>query len=647
MAAELDRLGDAQQHALSDYVRRVATLDFRRRAPLASAYADLLSGRPVAEPRRTALTTETSSADIADIVMGAMVERDVVASHRDWFQNRMSQTGDRWFAIVLAGAVADADLRAGNWLGAEAVLRNAESLCTAALIYQCLAIERRLGRLYADLHRVHDSLQVLQSAVRAARGAGEWGRYFGLLWRLAETERFHSATATVRAYANELLLLKDGCPSRGPTYHTLAGAALLDADGPAARRYFAQALACEPPDLRLANDFAEIARMDPRPGDVPQLQDLLRTVRGSGKLTAAENILTYEIEGRLLIEHDPTAGTDLLRTAIAQADAMPREVVAEKARAGAYSVLMFDAASAQDYTRALRLVAEDLGLSPPSTCAVGMAAEDARSVVVVRGADGQDRGAYAHDRPRSDGALTVPTQLAERLAGCARVRVMAPAALQGQPRVLPAHLAWSYVTSARGRITPPANASTEPHTLVVTNVAPPAYLQLSPLAMQPPAGGAVTTLSGPGATPARVIAAMVDASEIQFHTHALMDVGVSDASHLVLSPEPDGRYALTAEAIRGIKLRGHPIIVLAACHSAQGARYQHEPWSLPDAFLAVGARAVFAAATEIPDVESERFFARVLADVRTGVDPAVALRDQRLAPGAQASRWVGDVIVFE
>ena len=142
---------------------------------------------------------------------------------------------------------------------------------------------------------------------------------------------------------------------------------------------------------------------------------------------------------------------------------------------------------------------------------------------------------------------------------------------------------------------------------------------------------------------------MADASEIQFHTHALMDVGVSDASHLVLSPElPGAPYALTAEAIRAVKLRGHPVVVLAACHSAQGAHYQHEPWSLPDAFLAVGARAVFAAATDIPDVESGRFFARVLAEVRKGAEPAAALRDQRKATlQTNPSSWVADVLLFE
>jgi CHAT domain-containing protein len=140
---------------------------------------------------------------------------------------------------------------------------------------------------------------------------------------------------------------------------------------------------------------------------------------------------------------------------------------------------------------------------------------------------------------------------------------------------------------------------------------------------------------------------MVDATEVQFHTHALMNVGVSDASHLALSPEPsDGQYALTAEAIRKMELRGRPLVVLAACRSAQGARYQHQPWSLPDAFLAAGARAVFATATDIPDVESGRFFARVLARVRDGADPAAALRDQRIESlGTQS--WVADVILFE
>jgi hypothetical protein len=88
--------------------------------------------------------------------------------------------------------------------------------------------------------------------------------------------------------------------------------------------------------------------------------------------------------------------------------------------------------------------------------------------------------------------------------------------------------------------------------------------------------------------------------------------------------------------------------VLAACRSAQGARYQHAPRSLPDAFLAVGARAVFAAGTEIPDREAGLFFDRLLAQIRTGADPATALRDQRVAAlASDPSSWVASVILFE
>lgn len=90
------------------------------------------------------------------------------------------------------------------------------------------------------------------------------------------------------------------------------------------------------------------------------------------------------------------------------------------------------------------------------------------------------------------------------------------------------------------------------------------------------------------------------------------------------------------------------MIVLAACHSAQNARHQYASWTLPGAFLAVGARAVFAAATEVPDREAGPFFDRVLARVRAGTDAAVALRDERIAVlASNPSSWVAGVILFE
>jgi CHAT domain-containing protein len=140
---------------------------------------------------------------------------------------------------------------------------------------------------------------------------------------------------------------------------------------------------------------------------------------------------------------------------------------------------------------------------------------------------------------------------------------------------------------------------------------------------------------------------MTDVNEIHFHTHALTNPAISDASFLALSPEsPGGEYALTAEAVRKLKLQAHPLVALAACNSAQGAHYEHAPLSLPEAFIVAGARAVFATTTDIPDKSSGQFFARVLARVRDGADPAAALRDQRIE-SMPAQPWAADVILFD
>jgi hypothetical protein len=648
MAAELDRLGN--QPILSDYVRRVASFDFQRRAPLAAAYAQLLAGTQPSAAVKALLTDPTAPAEVADIVMGAMVQLEVVADHLEAYRRMVKQTRDPWFEIALAQQEQAADLRRGDWLRAEARLRDAQKLCSDPTInYRCMELANDLGTLLERLHRIPEAMAVVHAALPIARGSGEWGHYRQLVWHLADMERFNSSTMTARVYAGEVLLMApDQCRVTNSAYRTLAGAALLDADGRAARRNLEAALLCGQPDLPAANYLTDIARLDPQPGDLAQLQGWLGKLRASGGLTAGERVLADEIEGRLVVESDRAAGTALLERAIAAAGT-EADVYATKARAGAYSVLVFDAARHGELAQVVGLIARELGLPRPDACMAGIVAEDERAVVVVRGADGRDHGEYSPRRHPRDGALIVSADLAKRLEGCAHVQVMAQAALQGQSRVLPATLSWSYATGARRDAVPPGHEVSEAHTLIVTDVTPPAELQLPTLLPRAPDPTPSTReLSGTAATPTQVLAAMGNASEIQFHTHALVDMGVSDASYLVLSPGPDGRYALTAEAIRGVELRGRPIIVLAACDSAQGARYQHAPWSLPHAFLAAGARAVVAAGTAIPDLEAGPFFDRVLARVRTGADPAAALRDERIATlTANPSSWVADVIVFE
>jgi hypothetical protein len=217
--------------------------------------------------------------------------------------------------------------------------------------------------------------------------------------------------------------------------------------------------------------------------------------------------------------------------------------------------------------------------------------------------------------------------------------------VQGKPRVLPDTLAWSYVGDARGRTAPAGKAASQPRAVIITGVKPPSSLQLEPLSpWSASETGTATLVSGDGATPTRVLSEIRTATEIHFHTHAIVDSALSDASHLVLSPDTSGNYALTAEALRRVTLANHPIVVLAACHSAQGAGLEHRSWSLPDAFIGAGARAVFASVSKIPDRETVPFFARVLDQIRGGAEPASVLRDERIA---HPSSWIANIILFE
>jgi hypothetical protein len=209
---------------------------------------------------------------------------------------------------------------------------------------------------------------------------------------------------------------------------------------------------------------------------------------------------------------------------------------------------------------------------------------------------------------------------------------------------LPAEIAWSY---RRGRGAPAPAALAPPRRLLVSDVQPPPHLALPPLSPwrpEPPSPGLVH-VSGAAATPARVLAELESASEVEVHAHGFVDLAVSDASMLVLSPEPGGRFALTAGDLRQHRLRGRPVVVLAACESAQVAPFLHEPWSLPTSLVAAGARAVIAVPTAIRDAQAGPFFAAVLERVRKGAAPAVALRDERRANAS--GRWVDDVVVFE
>jgi CHAT domain-containing protein len=161
-------------------------------------------------------------------------------------------------------------------------------------------------------------------------------------------------------------------------------------------------------------------------------------------------------------------------------------------------------------------------------------------------------------------------------------------------------------------------------------------------------GEDVRVLAGAQATPTRVLEAMRDAAEIEIHAHGLVNPRLSEASLLVLSPERGGHYALTAGEVQAQRLRGQPLVILAACRAAHGAPWTHERFSLPVAFIDAGARTVLAATVDVPDAEAGPFFNAVRERIAQGQHAASALRDVRMEwlkrePGS----WVRSVLVFD
>jgi hypothetical protein len=211
----------------------------------------------------------------------------------------------------------------------------------------------------------------------------------------------------------------------------------------------------------------------------------------------------------------------------------------------------------------------------------------------------------------------------------------------------PASTARPAATPTTTAVTPPSStagaAAAALGRVIVADARPPARLGLPPLS--PIAADGARLVTGASATPARVRAELAGASYIEIHAHGIVDA--EDAAFLALSPDIDGSFALTAADVRATRLAGAPIVVLGACRSAKPARYEAFRWSLPDAFLAAGARAVIASATAIPDDQGARLFAELRARLDRG-EPAAravaALRADRVAAGQP---WAAGLVVFE
>jgi hypothetical protein len=388
---------------------------------------------------------------------------------------------------------------------------------------------------------------------------------------------------------------------------------------------------------------SEVARFGDSREVIAALGRDIANARKLPDTSAGDQVMLDHAEGRLLIDRDPAAGQALLQRAIAAAETTPASVSrAHKAAGWSYSVLVVAAVHRGDGATALGLLAKEQGLTVPERCVLGLAIEDRQRAIVARDASGETLVHFdeARTTPTIDPASLVPAEISRALSSCPMVDVIARPPLQGMSRLLADAIPWRYLSRRERPVAPPSDRS-----LVVGNVEPPAALELPRLATWSTSG---ELLSGTAATPSRVLAAIGGAGEVTIHAHGLVDVAPPDASFLALSPEADGRFALTTAEVRKARFTSSPLIVLAACRASSAAPVWHETWSLPEAFVLAGARAVIASAAPIPDADAAAFFDAVRVKVRAAVPVAIALRDVRQQwLRDRRGDWVRDVIVFE
>src|SRR5262249_26842673 len=148
----------------------------------------------------------------------------------------------------------------------------------------------------------------------------------------------------------------------------------------------------------------------------------------------------------------------------------------------------------------------------------------------------------ARSLPAIDPATLVPADIAAALAGCPTVDVIARAPIHGMSRLLPDTVAWRYLSRRAGPVAVPSDRA-----LAIADVEPPPVLELPRLVTWSTGG---ERLSGPAATPAKVLAAIGAAGDVVIHAHGIVDAAQPDASYLALSPDAAGRFALTTGDVR-------------------------------------------------------------------------------------------------
>ncbi|WP_233262272.1 CHAT domain-containing protein [Vitiosangium sp. GDMCC 1.1324] len=649
LASTLDGLAGGGT-VLQEYVQRIAARNFSVRASLAAQYARLMTGQVASGDEEALLRTFLASGE-DDIALGALTYAvPHLPQYTRQLLERTRTSPDPWFRVLGLQVEATQEQKQERYDRARKLLEEALDLCKREqLVYRCVEVENDLSHVSGWLFHVSEAERHARAGLAMARRA-QWDQERTLLQTLGNAMRMAADVTLGRAYFGEALLMSGGDRTSLRNIHqNLAHLAIQALELDEARAELDRAVDVGLPLTQHGIEaLVDVARIRRSPRDAQIVEQALAREPGN---TPGQRAYTKLLQGRFLVEVDPIKGRALLEEAIHEAEsAAPEDITARHARAYSYTSLIFADAARSDFAAALERFGTELGLASTGRCVLALTEDTERSLLVARGAEGQLVSRYIPQRStRFDPASlagVVPPDMVDALRPCASVDVLARPPLQGRSGLLPSEFAWRYLT----RPTAPRPPDGRGLHVVVREVRYNEQHNDPVLTWSPSIapGAELRTLRELDATPNRVLAAMSEATDIDLATHGKIDPG-SNTAYLLLAPGPDGNDALYENRIRGQRLSGAPLVVLAACEAARGTSSLHEQGSLPNAFLAAGARTVLAATLSIPNDDASAFFAAVRERSRGGVPASVAARDERMKwlNGKKDAEWVNGVLVFE
>jgi hypothetical protein len=639
---------------LGALVAQVRASDLRQRAPFAAELRAFIE-----QHRRPStlndLRARALERGVRDIVLASLlaVPPDAIDDADLALFDRLldlqlldGQLDDWWRIIALARRAHFMEFWRRDYPAVDAIERRAEPICKTLHSGWCSRITVLAGGAHSQMGRADLALERLTAALRQAKLARVPADELDALDQLGEAIGIRVAedidSAVVGgAYLTEVALRKTTCRLRLQRLYfaTLWGLQHHRFDEAAGYRRDADALEQECPDTspRVNGETARLRLLLSGRGDLAVFRRAVAPLETGNH----EDRRLYRafLEAAATLVEDRPRGEAALRQVIAAASADPTVPYAPLVRASAYDALI---EVSGDGKAVLDLLSERMAAPRFDRCALGIAQWNR---LIVAALDGRGQPAL-EVREVPEGMMRIPpaeavsSAMRARLAGCPRVDVVAAAPYLGAPRLLDDRVAWVYHAAA-----PRASAGhATAHEVVVSEVAPPDDLHLP--ALRPYSGSpGAEVLSGARATPAAVLAAMRTASLAVIVAHGVTDAAEPTAASLILSPDPQGDYLLTASKVRAATLIGSPVVVLAGCDAGR-VQVSTEPWSLATSFLHAGARVVIAPTAPIPDDTANDVFRSLIDRIRAGADPAEALVAERTARQA-AAPWLSSIVIFE